>query len=297
MAKRIFLFLLTNFLVIVVVGTLINLLGITPYLTGKGLDFKTLAIFCLVWGMGGAFISLALSKSIAKWTMGLQMIDPKTSDPQARAVVEAVHRMASQAGLPQMPEVAFFRSPELNAFATGPTRSNSLVAVSSGLLQRMPSPEVEAVLGHEVTHIANGDMVTMTLLQGVINAFVMFAARVIALVLNRGQERENSTGFAYWITVMLLEAVFMLLGSLVVARFSRQREFRADAGGARLSTPQQMIASLETLKKTLEIQDPRTDIPAFRALKISSRDGWLRYFASHPPLEERIARLKKRYSL
>ena len=202
-----------------------------------------------------------------------------------------------------MPEVGIYESNEVNAFATGPTRNRSLVAVSSGLLNRMGSEEVEAVLGHEVTHIANGDMVTMTLLQGIINAFVMFFARILALAISRAFGRRDDDSLTevsplyYQLTVFALEIVFMALGSIVVAAYSRRREYRADLGGARLSTPQKMIKALVALQKTSSVEDPDLNQKAVQAMKISNRSGFLSMFSSHPPLDQRIERLKERFKI
>ncbi len=299
MAKRIFLFLLVNFLVVAVISFFLYIFNIQPFLQQKGLDLPTLAIFCLIWGMGGAFISLLLSKFLAKSMMGIRIIDPDTNDPASRELLEMVYQLSRKAGLPVMPEVGIYNSPEINAFATGPSKRNSLVAVSSGLLQRMNEGQVEGVLGHEVTHIANGDMVTMTLLQGVVNAFVMFFARIIAYALTRGDRREGESGgnFAYFGIVFVLEMLFMVLGSVVIATFSRRREYRADLGGAKLSSPEKMISALTALKKTIEIKDQSKDQPAFQAFKISNYSGVLKFFASHPPLDDRITRLQKRYRI
>lgn len=300
-AKRVFLFLVLNFVVVLFISFLLNILNIQPFLTHHGINPAALAIFCLIWGMGGAMISLLLSKVMAKWMMGVQIIDPNTSDPHSKELLDIVHALANKAGLPGMPEVGIYESPEVNAFATGASKSKALVAVSTGLLRRLNRDQVEGVLGHEVTHIANGDMVTMALLQGVINAFVMFFARIIAFAINgwiggREDEREGNP-LVYYGIVFALEMVFMLLGTLIVAGFSRRREFRADFGGARLSSPENMISALGALKKTIEIQDEKTDQPAFQSFKISSKGGFLRLFASHPPLDDRIASLKTRYSI
>jgi heat shock protein HtpX len=301
LAKRIILFLMVNMAVVATVSLLLSFFNVQPYLTPYGLDYRSLAIFCLLWGMVGAFISLLLSKMMAKWMMGVQIVDPQTRDPALRSVVQMVHQLAQKAGLPKMPEVGIYDSPEVNAFATGPSRSNSLVAVSSGLLNRMGQDEVEGVLGHEITHIANGDMVTMTLLQGVINAFVMFFARIVAFALSRALgKRDDSESevspLVYQLTVFALEIVFMILGSLVIAAFSRYREFRADAGGARLAGSNKMIGALMALQRTTQLTDPAHDQQAFQAFKISSSTGLLSYFASHPPLERRIERLQRRGS-
>lgn len=299
-ARRIFLFLALNFVVVLFISFLLYLFNIQPYLDSQGIQWGSLALFCLIWGMGGSFISLLLSKQMAKWSMGVQLIDPKSIDPDSQELVRMVYAQAKAAGLPAMPEVGIYDSPEVNAFATGPSRKNALVAVSTGLLRRMNSDQVEAILGHEVTHIANGDMVTMTLLQGVINAFVMFLARALAFVVSRAlagsrDDRESSPIVQYGF-VFLFEIVFMLLGSIVVAWFSRTREFRADAGGARLASPEKMILALKGLQKVIDIRDPKTDQPAFQSMKISTPSSFLHLFASHPPLEERIARLQRRYA-
>lgn len=296
MIKRVFLFLVLNFLVVMMISVVLNLLNIRPYFQAYGLDYRSLLIFCLVWGMGGAFISLALSRVMAKWMMGVKIIDPNTQDAEERRLLNTVRRLAEKAELPAMPEVGVYRSDEVNAFATGPTRSRALVAVSTGLLSRMKETEIEGVLGHEISHVANGDMVTMTLLQGVVNAFVMFLARVLAYVvsgLGRSREQGRGSPMSYILFVYLFEVVFMILGSLLIAAYSRYREFRADAGGAELAGKGAMISSLQTLRALQEIKDPREN-PALAAYKISHQGGkgLLRLFATHPPLEERIARLQ-----
>jgi heat shock protein HtpX len=296
MAKRILLFLALNFLVVLMISFILNLFNIRPYLNAYGLDYRSLLIFCFVWGMGGAFISLALSRIMAKWMMGVQVIDPHTKNPDERHLLEIVYRLAKKAGLTNMPEVGIYRSNEVNAFATGPTKKRALVAASTGLLNRMKENELEGVLGHEISHVANGDMVTMTLLQGVVNAFVMFLARVLAYVISGlGRNRENSGGISmsYLLLVYLFEIVFMILGSIVVAAYSRYREYRADAGGARLAGKDAMISSLQSLRNLQEIKDPREN-PAMAAFKIShpAKKGLLSLFASHPPIEARIQRLQ-----
>lgn len=301
-AKRVILFLLVNALVVAFISFLTYFFNLQPFLQKNGLNLPSLAIFCLIWGMSGALISLFLSKTMAKWMAGLQMIDPNTSDPQQRAVLDIVYSLAKKAGLPKMPEVGIYRSPELNAFATGPSKSNSLVAVSTGLLQRLNKNEVDAVIGHEITHVANGDMVTMTLLQGVINAFVMFLARIVAFVISRlfsKRDDESTSPFMYQMIVFALEMVFMVLGAIVVASFSRYREYRADAGGARLVSAPSMIAALQALKKNMQIDDPNQKQEAINAFKISStgKKSFMQWFSSHPPIEDRIARLQKLYKI
>ena len=287
--KRIVLFLLTNILVMLTVTILAQVLGLGRGLGGTG--YGGLMLFCFVWGMAGSLISLALSRVMAKQMMGVQVIDPSTNDPTERTLVEIVHGLARGARLPAMPEVGIYDSPEVNAFATGPTRSRALVAVSSGLLGRMNRDEVEGVLGHEITHVANGDMVTMTLLQGVVNAFVLFFARVIAFAISQSV-REESRGMINFLVVIVLQIVLSLLGALVVAGFSRWREFRADHGGATLAGTPKMIAALERLRRTTELVDTRQE--ALATLKIAGAPSrFMRLMASHPPLEERIARLQQ----
>jgi heat shock protein HtpX len=291
--KRTFIFLAVNFLILITLSITLNFLGIGRYVTAQGIDFRSLLAFCLVWGMGGAFISLALSRVMAKWMMGVVVIDPGTQDPALSGLVNTVHTLARAAGLPKMPEVGYYPSPEVNAFATGPTKSRALVAVSAGLLQRMDQTQLEGVLAHEIAHVANGDMVTMTLVQGVINALVMFLARVIAFFLaNRGRDDESSSAPSY-LVVFLLEMVLSFFGMVAVAAFSRYREYRADAGGARLAGREKMIAALEALRRTVEYAD-LTGKESVATLKISGkRRASFNPFSTHPPLEDRIERLKQ----
>ena len=296
--KRIFLFLIVNILIITTISIILNLLNVKPFLQAHGLDYQSLLIFCLIWGFGGAFISLGLSRMMAKWMMGVKLIDPTTSDSEKRHLVETVYKLARAAGLTVMPEVGIYNSPEVNAFATGPSRRRSLVAVSSGLLGRMSQDELEGVLGHEISHVANGDMVTMTLIQGVVNAFVMFLARVLAYVFSGLGNRDKSSSGSYMmfnILVFVFQIVFMILGSLVVAAYSRFREFRADKGGASLAGREKMISALQALQKLQEIRDQKAEKPAFQSMKIShqERNGLVALFASHPSLELRIQRLKE----
>ena len=298
MAKRIVLFLALNFLVVLMISFVLTLFNVRPYIQAYGLDYRSLLLFCSIWGMGGALISLSLSRVMAKWMMGVKIIDPNKASGEEKGLLDTVHHLSLKAGLKSFPEVGIYRSNEPNAFATGPSQKRSLVAVSSGLLNRMNPKEMEGVLGHEISHIANGDMVTMTLLQGVVNAFVMFLARVLAYVVS-GLGRNNRQGsqgisMSYILFVYLFEVVFMILGSLVVAAYSRYREYRADRGGARLAGKGAMISSLKALRSMQEIQDPKEQ-PAMAAFKISHRGqkGLFRLFASHPPLDERIARLEK----
>lgn len=298
LAKRVFLFLLLNILVIAMISLVLNLFNVRPFLSQYGIDYPSLLVFCLIWGMGGAFISLALSRVMAKWAMGVELIDPHTNDPSQRELAETVRSLAQSAGVPT-PQIGIYHSNEVNAFATGPTKNRALVAVSSGLLQRMKDEEIKAILGHEISHVANGDMITMTLLQGVVNAFVMFLSRVLAYIFSGlGRSRENNSGgsyASYMVFVFLFDIVFMLLGSVVIAAYSRRREFRADTGGAHLAGKTNMIAALSSLRVLHEIRDPQTENPAFNSFKISApaKKGLLHLFATHPPIEERIERLKK----
>ena len=297
--KRVFLFLAINLLVMVTISVILSVLGVGQYLTPYGINYTDLMVFCLVWGMGGALISLALSRIMAKWMMGIQVVDPQTTDPDLQRLVGIVHQLARNAQLPVMPEVGIYDSPELNAFATGPTRSRALVAVSTGLLSRMDTGEIEGVLGHEITHVANGDMVTMALLQGVVNAFAMFLSRIIAFAIvqamsgKRDERESRPSPFLAFLVQMVLEVVFMILGSIVVAWFSRYREYRADAGGAKLAGRDNMIHALECLQQNYEVVDPAAQ-PAVQTLQISGHPrGLMALFASHPPLAKRIERLRQ----
>jgi heat shock protein HtpX len=298
-SKRIFLLLAVNILVMATITLVLGLLHVGNYFPQGGLT--GLAVFCLVWGFGGAFISLGLSRRMAKWMMGVQVIPPDTTDPTLQELVETVHRLARSAGLPKLPQVGIYDSNEVNAFATGPTKSRALVAVSTGLLQRMGSQEVTGVLGHEVTHIANGDMVTMTLIQGVINAFVMFLSRVLAFVISQAMrsrdDRDSGGGWLQFLLVIVFQIVFSLLGSVVVCWFSRWREFRADAGGAHLAGRENMINALRALRRLSDPQVAAAEAqraPSFQSLKISGEArGFMALLASHPPIEQRIARLEQ----
>jgi len=296
MVKRIFLFVLTNVLVLVSVSIVLSVLGVNHYLTATGIDYRALMVFCLVWGFVGSGISLLLSKFMAKTMMGVQIVDERG---QYAELVRRVHVLARQAGLTKMPEVGIYQSPEVNAFATGPSKNNSLVAVSTGLLQQMDADEVEGVLAHEVAHVANGDMVTMALIQGVVNAFVMFFARIAAFAISqamqgeRDDDRPVQAGFMYHIIVMVCEVLFSFLGMFVVAYFSRIREYRADKGGAQYAGKHKMIAALKRLQQKFEFVDDSQE--NFNAMKISSRKGLMSFLSTHPSLEDRIARLEKSY--
>lgn len=295
--KRIFLFFVVNIAMVVTISLVLSLLGVGPYLNRQGLNYESLAFFCLVWGMGASLFSLATSRLTAKWMMGVKVIDPRAPGAYAE-LVQTVHQLARAARLPAPPEVGIYESAEVNAFATGPTKSRSLVAVSTGLLGSMRPAEVEGVLAHEVAHISNGDMVTMTLLQGIVNAFVMFLARIAAFAIssalaNRSDDREEGRGspMVFYLVTMLFEVVFGIIGSILVAYFSRRREFRADAGGATLAGRDKMRAALQRLAGNAERIDDSH--PALATLKISGhRGGLLALLATHPPLAERIRRLE-----
>ena len=290
--KRIVLFLATNLAIVLVLSVVTSLLGVNRWLTANGLNYEALLGFSLIFGFGGSFISLAMSKMIAKWSTGAQILkEPRNSSEMW--LLQTVERQARAAGI-GMPEVAIYEAPEPNAFATGMNKNNALVAVSTGLLRSMSQEEVEAVLGHEISHVANGDMVTLTLIQGVVNTFVIFMARVIGYVIDQAVFRRNSDensgpGFGYMITVMVLEVLFGILASMIVAWFSRQREFRADAGGAHLAGKRKMIAALQRLQQA---HAPSSLPQQMTAMGISG--GQLaKMFSSHPPLEERIAALQR----
>jgi heat shock protein HtpX len=289
---RIALFLATNAAILVLISVVFQIFGIEGILAENGVDLnlQALLVMSAVIGFGGSFISLALSKTMAKRGMGVQIIEsPRSSTEQW--LVTTVKRQAQQAGI-DMPEVGIFNAPEPNAFATGMRRNNALVAVSSGLLQTMSSDEVEAVLGHEVSHVANGDMVTMGLLQGVVNTFVIFFSRIIGHVVDRVVfKTERGYGPAYFITSIVAQIFLSILASMIVMWFSRRREFRADAGGADLAGRQKMIAALQRLGG---VKEPR-DLPGeFAAFGISGGPGHglKQLFLSHPPLEQRIAALQ-----
>ncbi|MDK9704190.1 MAG: protease HtpX [Sulfuritalea sp.] len=287
--KRIVLLIATNLAIMLVLGIVTTLTGANRFFTGAGLDLGKLLLFAAIMGFGGAFISLWMSKTIAKWSTGARVIEtPQTSTEFW--LVETVRRLSAKAGLP-MPEVAIYEG-EPNAFATGASRSNSLVAVSTGLLQTMTREEAEAVIAHEVAHIGNGDMVTLTLIQGVVNTFVFFLARVVGYLvdsfLRKGDQESSGPGVGYMITVVVCDIVFGILASVVVMYFSRQREFRADAGAAQLmGSPQPMMAALRRLGG----MEPGALPQNVASAGINGRPGWMALFSSHPPLEERIAAL------
>jgi heat shock protein HtpX len=290
---RILLFLGTNIAVLLVASMTFRLLGFESilYSNGVDLDLTALLVFCALFGFGGSLVSLMLSKKIAKWSTKAQVIEqPRNQSEQW--LVDTVARLAEKAGI-GMPEVAVFPSPEPNAFATGASRNSALVAVSIGLLENMNADEVEAVLGHEIGHVANGDMVTLALIQGVVNTFVLFLARVIGFVVDRVVlKNEQGLGIGYWVTTIIAEIVLAVLASAIVAWFSRRREYRADTAGAQLAGRGKMISALERLRRSQEV--PSTMPETLVAFGISSgmRQGMRAMFSSHPPLEDRINALK-----
>jgi len=291
MLKRVGLFLLTNLLVIVTVGIIMNV--VMPMLGIQVQGWIGLAVFCGVFGMTGAFISLAISRWMAKRAYNIHLIGPNEQNYELREVYAMVAKLSRQAGLPEVPEVGIYESEDPNAFATGPSKSKALVAFSTGLLRSMKKHEVEAVAGHEIAHIANGDMVTMTLLTGVINALVMFLSRMIANAINnamRGEDGEGGLGFfAYIMLVMFLDTFFMMLASIPIAAFSRYREYRADAGAAKLTSPSAMADALIALSKAAGIE---TKKDSYAIAKISSsRRASL--WATHPSIESRVERLRR----
>lgn len=286
MFSRIVLFLATNFAVLILAGIIMSVLGVNPN------QMSGLLVMAAVFGFGGSFISLLLSKFMAKRATGAQVIDQPSTETE-RWLLETVRRQAQAAGI-GMPEVAIYDGPEINAFATGANRNNALVAVSSGLLQNMNRDEAEAVLGHEISHVANGDMVTMALLQGVLNTFVIVLARVVGGIIDgylSGNRDDGRRGFAYYIIVMVLEMVFGLFATMIAMWFSRRREFRADAGGAHLAGRQKMIAALERLSLNHGQSTLPTQVAAF-GIAGGVGEGLRKLFLSHPPLEQRIAALR-----
>lgn len=289
--KRVLLFLATNLAIIIVASITLSLLGVGSYLDGTGLNLQALLIFCFVFGMAGSFISLLLSKKIAKWSMKVKLIE----QPQSKTeewLVQTVNRQAKEAGIGN-PEIGIFPAEQANAFATGWNRNDALVAVSKGMLQRFEKEEIEAVLGHEIGHVANGDMVTLALIQGVVNTFVMFLARVIGFVVDRMVlKNERGLGIGYFLTTILAEIVLAILASMIVFWFSRRREFKADEEGARLGSRLGMIHALERLKADAQQPSPMPDSMKAFGITGGKSVGWRRLFMTHPPLDERIAALQ-----
>jgi heat shock protein HtpX len=286
--KRILLFVMTNLAVVLVLGVVASVLGVNRFLTANGLDLGALLGFALIMGFGGAFISLLISKPVAKWSSGVQLItEPRNADEAW--IVDTVRRLSEKAGI-GMPEVGIFQG-EPNAFATGAFKNNALVAVSTGLLQGMTRDEVEAVLGHEVAHIANGDMVTMALIQGVMNTFVVFLSRIVGYAvdsfLRKGDQESSGPGIGYYVTTIVLDIILGFLAAIIVAWFSRQREFRSDSGAAQLlGRKQPMINALARLGGMVPGELPKS----VAAMGIAGGIGQL--FSTHPPIEERIAALQ-----
>ncbi len=290
--KRIGFFAIVNILVLTTITITLELVSLFFGVEINQSSYSGLILICAVFGMGGSFISLYMSKFFAKKMMGVQIIEPQVSNPELKALVNKIHFLAKEAGLPKLPEVGVYESPEVNAFATGPSRSNSLVAVSTGLLRSMNDKELEGVLAHEVAHVANGDMVTMALIQGIINTIVMVVARVLAGIIE-SQMGEKSRPLVRFGLVMVLQIALGFLGSIVVNAFSRWREYRADYGAARLVGRGPMIAALERLTNNQDAIE--ADQQGFASLKISSKksSSLAQYLSTHPQLEDRIARLKR----
>jgi heat shock protein HtpX len=289
--KRIVLFLITNLAVMLVMSVVLSLLGVNRFLTANGLNLGALMVFSLVVGFTGAIFSLLISKQMAKWSTGARVIDSPSSSTELW-LLDTVKKLADRAGI-AMPEVALYEG-EPNAFATGAFKNSALVAVSTGLLESMTKDEVEAVLGHEISHVANGDMVTLTLIQGVVNTFVIFLARVVGFFIDKAVFRNNDDrgpGIGYMITVFVCEILFGILASIIVAWFSRYREFRADAGSAQLlGNPQPMVKALARLGG---LEPPESMPGTFKSFGINGgSSGFSALFASHPPIEERIAALR-----
>lgn len=286
---RIFYFLLTNLAVIFVLNIVMQIFGIGSYLEGSGINYQGLLVFSFVVGMAGSVISLFLSKWMAKRSTRAKVIEQPSNETE-QWLLETVKCQAEGAGI-GVPEVAIYDSPDVNAFATGASRNNALVAVSSGLLRSMSRDEAEAVLGHEVSHVANGDMITLTLVQGIVNTFVVFFSRVVGYFIDRVIfKNANGHGIGFWVGMIVSQMVFGALASMVVAYFSRIREFRADSGGAHLAGKQKMIDALERLKSGHAAQLP-DQLAAF-GISGAKQAGWKRLLMSHPPLDERIAVLK-----
>ncbi|MGJ8662049.1 MAG: protease HtpX [Marinicella sp.] len=289
--KRIFLFVATNIAILAVISIVMRIFGFDGYLTQNGLDYRALALFSFLWGSVGSFISLAMSKWMAKKSMGVQVIEtPRNADEQW--LLETVQRQAQDAGI-GMPEVGVFQSSSPNAFATGMKRNDALVAVSTGLLQTMEKGEVEAVLGHEVAHVANGDMITMALLQGILNAFVIFFSRIIGYAIAAASRDERGGGYTMgsFIGTIIAQIVLGFLAAIIINSFSRYREFHADTGGARLAGNQNMIDALKALQRNSKAEKLEGEFAAFG---ISGGKATLaKLFSTHPPLEDRIAALEK----
>lgn len=292
--KRIGLFLLTNIAVVLVASITLSILGVGSFLdeSGSSLNLLSLLIFCSVFGMSGAVISLLLSKKMAVWSTSTKIIDaPKTREELW--LVETTRELSQKAGI-GMPDVGVFPTEQSNAFATGANRNKALMAVSSGMLQRFNKNELRAVIGHEIAHIANGDMITMTLIQGVVNTFVMFLARIAGFVVDRViLKNERGLGIGYYVTTIVMEILLMILASIIVMWFSRQREFKADAGAALLTSKEDMIGALQSLKREMGIPDQMPESLSAFGINAGQRSGFKAMFMTHPPLDERIAALQR----
>jgi heat shock protein HtpX len=291
--KRVLLFLGTNLAIIVVASITLSLLGVGSFLdeTGTNLNLQALLIFCFVFGMLGSGISLLLSKKIAKWSMNLTIIDEPRNERE-QWLVRTIEEQAREAGI-GMPEVGIFPAQQANAFATGANRNKALVAVSEGMLQRFDREEIKAVLGHEVGHVANGDMITLALIQGVVNTFVMFLARIVGFAVDRViLKNEEGLGIGYFITTIVAEIVLAILASTIVFWFSRRREFRADVAGARLGSRNGMIAALQRLQKETEVPNQLPESMQAFGITSGKKKGIKSLFTTHPPLEDRIEALR-----
>lgn len=295
MFKRIALFLATNLAIIIVISIMLSIFNVGPYLTKYGLNYPSLLIYALIIGFTGSFISLFISKWMAIQAFNIKLIE-QPSDEVESWLINAVKEMARQRNI-GMPEVGIYQSPEPNAFATGWNKNNALMAVSTGLLNAMNKAELEGVLGHEISHIANGDMVTLTLIQGVVNTFVIFFARAAAFLvtqfIHKDDGEEVHGGFVYYGIALLFEIFFGVLATIIVMWFSRHREFRADAGSAKYVGKDKMIMSLQRLQQLMNVTPEDDRAPAFNTMKISEPSRWLFLFSSHPPLEKRIQALEK----
>lgn len=295
MFKRVALFLATNLAIILVISFILSIFNVQPYLTQHGLNYQSLLIYALIIGFSGSFISLFISKWMAIHAFNIQLIDKPANEAESWLVAE-VRKLARQRNI-GMPDVGIYQSPEPNAFATGWNKNKALVAVSTGLLQSMDQEEIEGVLGHEISHVANGDMVTLTLIQGVVNTFVIFFARIAAFFVTqffrRDSDEQVHDGFVYYGVAIIFELFFGILASLIVMWFSRYREFRADAGSARYVGKNKMIKALQRLQQLVNKTPEDDRAPAFNTMKISGHSRWLALFSSHPPLEKRIAALEK----
>lgn len=295
MLKRFGLLILTNILIMITITIIMNVIGAGPYLTKLGINYQSLLIYSLLWGFLGSFMSLFLSKTLAKTAYGVKVLKQTSALPLEANLVTMVYRVARRAGLKHMPEVGIYESPEVNAFATGYSSSNALVAVSTGLLNSMDVDQLEGVLAHEIAHVANGDMVTMTLLQGLVNSFTIFLSRVLAHVVSGMISRDRNNPFLRFMLVQAFDVVLTLFGAMVVAWFSRYREFKADAGGAEYSSKYKMVSALEFLRQNYEANQNLNSQGPQKMLNMKISGARLRgltyLFSSHPSLAARIARL------